>query len=637
MKAKGKRIFFVQLPLLDHALSYIGGNVPYAGAAIKGFIKNHVNAAHSVEQLPYMLANFASNKIIAEYIHARQPQIICFTVYLWNAERSLALAQMLRQMLPSAEIIFGGPEVAAGSMLFTEERPYVDAFVSGEGEWFFDKYLAGKSFASQTVISGVNKLIVQPADELIPAHKIVEPFTAGFLDTMPDSSIFIEMTRGCPYRCSYCYYSKSCLTVREQPIETLLAALAEYERVKEIYILAPTFDRSPNFLQNLKIIAAENFGISLHTEMRADRINKQTATLLKQAGFNSLEIGLQSLNKTALAAVRRGANPDAELRGMERLREAGIDIKIGIIPGLPDDTPDTFAQTVDTLVRRGFAENIELYPLMILPGTEIREAADAANAEYLRKPPYFYLSGWGMDADDIRSITKKTELSTGFGQSVVFLPNFALTSKGSLIKAAAFNGNTPAAWQPDKYAPLIETACFDFHITCENEPMLLAGLPTLLAGLPLDTLFTFVLYGEKLFNENKIAAIVNRFTDNDIFSRMNIFNSAMEASRIKFFQVFAKVQGYVHGCRYEFVHPVLRADSDNFNAAAAFILDNNPDDNFVLAAKDLGGVELSALMMFYKNSPDMIAFEDSAAMQKFCKISGCDMTDTGFDLRIVQM
>lgn len=637
MPMKEKSIMFIQLPLTDHSMGYIQGNVPCAGAVITAYIKTFISPDQPIEQLPYMLSNFASDRIIVSYIVKKAPDIICFTSYLWNAERNLRIAELVKAQMPACTVLFGGPETAAGSAVLAEPRSCVDMFISGEGEWFFSLFLEGKDPGKYVTEINGNRVAVQPAGELLPAERIVEPFTAGFLEPMPDSSVFIEMTRGCPYRCSYCYYSRNCPGVRELPFDTLLKAMEQYERISEIYILSPTFDRSRDFLNRLKILEKNNFGISLHTEMRADRIDRETAGLLKRAGFNSMEVGLQTLNPDVLKRIRRNSDTEAELRGMAFMQEAGIDLKIGIIPGLPGDSPESFHKTAERLVSLGFGDSIEFYPLMILPGTGIREEADAAGISYQKKAPYFYLDGWGMNAEDIRSAADDLEISTGFGQSIISLPDFTLGYEGELVRAVSFDGRNEENWVPERYRDLTETACFDFHITCSDEAVMLRGMERLLKGLPEDILYTFIFYSDTLYNEGPLAEMCSDFMKDSILSRMNLFGRERDGSTFRFFQIFTKTESFrkaLDSCY--FTGPVMLVNDRNHKGAEAFLEQAGPDECFALAGKELNGSGLTRLMDLYRNEPDMIAFETRGAMRKFAEISGQELVETGFELRKVR-
>jgi radical SAM superfamily enzyme YgiQ (UPF0313 family) len=291
------KLLFIQLPLVDYDFGYVLGNIPYAPSALAAYIKAHHRDNIEIEHLPFVIANFASNRIILKYIRNTAPDAVCFTSYLWNIERSITLTDAIKQCNQRVKIYFGGPEIQEGSWALSSMREGVDAFIAGEGEWFFDTLLTGRSAeAYERTVNG-NRLVVQPESELIDAGRITEPLTNRHLDTMADGSTFLEMTRGCPYRCSYCFYSKNCIRVRELPATVLYKALKLYDvlDLNEIYILSPTFNTRRDFYDTLRSISERNRGVRLHTEMRSDNIDAGTAGLIYKAGFRSLEVGLQTL------------------------------------------------------------------------------------------------------------------------------------------------------------------------------------------------------------------------------------------------------------------------------------------------------------------------------------------------------
>src|SRR5439155_379175 len=74
----------------------------------------------------------------------------------------------------------------------------------------------------------------------------------------------------------------------------------------------PTFNHRPGFEPLLEALARENRdrSLTMFAEVRAEGLTAQHAKLLKQAGFDRLEIGLQSVNRETLKRVRRGGSPE---------------------------------------------------------------------------------------------------------------------------------------------------------------------------------------------------------------------------------------------------------------------------------------------------------------------------------------
>ncbi|HPS56509.1 MAG TPA: B12-binding domain-containing radical SAM protein [Spirochaetota bacterium] len=606
------KILFVQLPLSDHSFSYVNGNIDYASASLSGFICNNYPEIFC-ETLPAVLSNFCSDELILKYINNTKPDVVSFTSYLWNIERNLSLAERLKEKMPDTAIIFGGPEIAEGSFSLRDHRPYVNYFVTGEGEWFFKSFLESGSILP-SVING-NRVFIQPADELIEVSSICEPLTSRRLNSNNDASVFIELTRGCPYRCSYCYYSRNYKKVREISFDCLVASIKSTMNFKEIYILSPTFDRSSDFTEKLELLKKLNHNVKLHTEIRTDRIDKKTAKLMYDAGFRSLEVGLQSMNKRALGMINRESNTGKELSGMRNLSDAGIELQIGIIPGLPGDSPDNFIHTVDTLVSNNLGEYIELYPLMILPGTQIREMAIEHGAEFQDKPPYYFQSGWDFTSDDIRYISDYVEEKTGLSRSIFFLPDFTEPENSLFTKGIKFNGNLPGAWDLEKFSSLTERYVVDLHVICSHQQSLYSGIEKLFSSLARigQRLINLIIYSDILINEDTLKQLMCKYETDSFHRRLNVFHSVAEASRFRFFQVSENINEFSRMDNiYSIITPIYMITEKSLNFTK--ILHN---ESAVLVQSGMYESISSFLKKVYAADPQFAAFQCEDEMQQF--------------------
>ncbi|HOO70586.1 MAG TPA: radical SAM protein [Spirochaetota bacterium] len=607
------KILFIQLPLLDHTQGYLLGNIDYAPASLAAFITKNCPDAE-IALLPRVLSLFGSDRHIVRYIVNSRPDVVAFTAYLWNIERSLNIAGMVKKDLGSCSVFFGGPEIAPGSWALSEFHPEVDCFVSGEGEWFFAMLLSGADWKNLAVDMSGNRVLFQPQNALIPVQDIVEPFQARYLNPMPDGSIFMEMTRGCPYRCSYCYYSKNCPGLRELPFEVLTGALAARNDLAEIYILSPTFDRTPDFRRKLAELARINRGVSLHTEMRADRVDAETARLIYDAGFHSLEVGLQSLNKAVLEKVRRGSDPERELQGMLHLKRAGIDLKIGIIPGLPGDTPESFTGTIDRLVDAGLGEHIELYPLMVLPGTSLRDTALNDNIDYLPKPPYYYVQGWGFDFTSLREIIWYTEARTGFSHAQRRLPDFTQQAGGMLTGALEIDGDIVSNWDAARWSDLVETSVFTIFIRLTDVRRARDGFRRLRRLFGRSELFNIVVFCENLLPDSELDDLLE-FTETDIFyQRLHFFDQKKDGCPLRFYQVFNRVSYFKKALAcYTTIEPVIRLSEENFSGLIKAAI---RECNILIPSGFYHKAE-KYLIKYYSELTELVAFENEDEQKLF--------------------
>ena len=384
---------------------------------------------------------------------------------------------------------------------------------------------------------------------------------------------------------------------------------------KEIYILSPTFDRSSDFTDKLGLLKKLKHNTKLHTEIRTDRIDKKTAKLMFDAGFRSLEVGLQSMNKRALGMINRESNTEKELTGMSHLKDAGIELQIGIIPGLPGDSPDNFLRTVDTLVSNSLGDCIELYPLMILPGTQIREMAIEQGAEFQGKPPYYFQSGWNFSADDIRNISDYVEDKTGLSRSIFFLPDFTEPENSLFTKGVKFNGNPPGAWNLEKFAALTERYVIDLHVNCSQEQSLYSGIEQLFAALDRigQRLVNLTVYSDIIINEDLLKQLMRKHETDSLHKRLNVFHSEAEASRFRFFQVSESINEHCSMDKtYGIITPVYMITEKSLNFTK--LLHN---ESAVLVKSGIYESISSYLKKVYADDPQFAAFQSEDEMQQF--------------------
>lgn len=390
------KIIFVQLPVQAPDWDDTVANVPLAAGYLSAYAESQGLLQRSEWNiLDGDLANFGSDSAIIEALSASEADIIAFSLYAWNLERSLYIAGKAKERLPRTRFIAGGPEVVEG-MPVLERSPF-NALVSGEGEIPFAEIL--RDIKKHKPLSKIYK-----AEGLLDLATLPNPYLAGTLPMAKDRPVHIETMRGCPYHCAYCFYGKNYPTLRRYPAEQAISIIKKASQVgsSELYIMDPSFQFGSDLEQRLADYAdANTAAIPLHTEMRLDSVTDKLGSLMKSAGIASIEAGLQSINPKALEAVNRTMDKDGFVRGAEILQKQHIIIKTGLILGLPFDGYEQVIETFDFLGMHGLGQEAELYPLAFLPGTDARERADEWRMSRMELPPYWVTSNDWISGDDM--------------------------------------------------------------------------------------------------------------------------------------------------------------------------------------------------------------------------------------------
>ena len=424
-------VALLQLPIPDPDPALAKANVPLAAGYLTACLPR--SARNTVCTLPRELARHGGDGAILDWLADQEPGLAGFSCYLWNLERSLWLAARLKERVATARVLFGGPEIMEGRSLL--EREVVDAFVQGEGE---------PVFASLLEAAPLPRFTRAP---LACLEEVPNPYSAGTLEARADEPLYLETLRGCPHRCRYCFYGKQFPSVRRFPEAILPAvfALARERGVPEIYLMDPSFTSARGLEERLVRLAALNpTGIPLHAELRLEAVTSQAARLMREAGFASVEAGLQSVNRAALASVGRAFRREAFLRGAGLLRAQGIAIRTGLILGLPGDTLEGFTATLEFLRENGLAAGAEVYPLAVLPGTQLREQAAGLGLSYMPLPPYWVLRTPGLSESDLFRGVRLAEEALAGELFAPIVPRFADPAPG-ITGFLDLRGGSPAA------------------------------------------------------------------------------------------------------------------------------------------------------------------------------------------------
>jgi radical SAM superfamily enzyme YgiQ (UPF0313 family) len=397
-------IKLLQLPIPEVHDLYTQGNIPLAAGYLKAAaLEKGVLEDEAIQIIPRDMANYAGDTAILEWILQDNTNIVGFTNYMWNIDRNIHLAKKIKKTNPDTFVIFGGPEI--DHLHWALKNKSIDAFVIGEGEDTFIDLI-------KDLKNGKQLKRVYQSTKPVNLKEIPNPYLEKILVPWQKESMFLETMRGCPYHCKYCFYSKSYSSMRFFPGEHLpkLFQMARDYRAPELYFMDPSFNVTPQLKEKLERIQHLNTtGIPIHTEIRLEGVTKEIAQLMKKAGFRSVEAGLQSVNEKSLAAIDRNWDREKFIQGAQLLPEQGIDVKTGIILGLPYDDLRDLEHTLDFVIDLNLAESMEIYPLSLIPGTQLRDEAHSMGITYMPHPPYWVLSTQYMSQKDLKFAVEMME------------------------------------------------------------------------------------------------------------------------------------------------------------------------------------------------------------------------------------
>jgi radical SAM superfamily enzyme YgiQ (UPF0313 family) len=250
-------------------------------------------------------------------------------------------------------------KVVAGGPLFTslhDEYGHVDHLVLNEAEitlpWFVSDVLRG-----------------------VPAQKYTSPEWADLGDTPVPAwdlvkmkkyaSMSIQYSRGCPFDCDFCDIP---LLYGHRPrIKNKLQVITELESLYEHGWRGVVFFVDDNFIGNKRSLKAEvlpavvewmkkmKYPFTFLTQASVNLADdEELMSMMVQAGFNTVFIGIETPDEESLAECGKFQNKNRDLVAcVEKIQQFGLQVQGGFIVGFDSDTRTIFERQIQFIQKSG--------------------------------------------------------------------------------------------------------------------------------------------------------------------------------------------------------------------------------------------------------------------------------------------
>ncbi len=187
---------------------------------------------------------------------------------------------------------------------------------------------------------------------------------------------------GCPNNCVFCDQRKisGCISFDEsgveKEIETALSTLSPDDEV-EIAFFGGSFTGIDRDLM-LRLLAISDKFVndgrvsSVRCSTRPDYIDREVLKILSEHHVRTVELGIQSMSDTVLAASKRGHTSEKTRAACGLVKEYGFNLIGQMMIGLPSSTPEDEIETARSICSLG-ADGARVYPTVVFADTELAE------------------------------------------------------------------------------------------------------------------------------------------------------------------------------------------------------------------------------------------------------------------------
>jgi len=255
-----------------------------------------------------------------------------------------------------------------------------------------------KAIGAGETLEGIGNLALRVGDELIPSKPRMRkgvldalPFPRHDLLTKPKYRFYYPLknrgrlrmgylmtSRGCPYACVFCSEVERSSFGKGYQSHSPERVAAELQNLAELGVTGAYFVDDLLALKKDQLMAlcaaieAADTGISWCAQLRADDIDDEIASALKQAGCASVACGIESGSDRMLREMKKGATVDAMSKGVRSLKKAGISVITYLIIGAPGETVEDRDMTLRLGEQMG-ADIVQVHIFASYPGTAANE------------------------------------------------------------------------------------------------------------------------------------------------------------------------------------------------------------------------------------------------------------------------
>jgi anaerobic magnesium-protoporphyrin IX monomethyl ester cyclase len=327
---------------------------------------------------------------------AYRPDIVGVYSMVSLTRSTLAVAKLVREVLPRSLLVAGGPLPTVFPGRYTDR---FDVVFRGEADVSFPRFcldfLSQKAtpetmgqlaldaydglFVPNHGLRVDNPIVHHPESELASFpladrrdfdHGAYQRVWAAKTGSRPTSII---VTLGCPYACDFCSKPIFGNVVRRRPLDAVLDEVQQIRSLgyDSLWIADDTFTFDAPYLEEFcRRIAPLGLGWSCLS--RANGMHAETARLMMEAGCRRVYLGLESGSRDTLRLMNKQLTVEAGVRAVEAYRSAGIGVAAFFIVGYPGETVTAIEETFRLALSLPL-EEISFNVPMPLPGSSLYE------------------------------------------------------------------------------------------------------------------------------------------------------------------------------------------------------------------------------------------------------------------------
>ena len=331
-------------------------------------------AAAGMESAVHDMFLGADQESFMAAVAAYRPDVVGFSSLILGYDNVGLLSGLLKARFPNVTTVVGGPCTFMPSRVLMEHGNTIDYLIKGEGEESFPRLCRVIAGSTQEGLSDIDalswrddgKIVENPRKHFIDPAAISYPLDRyrDYNDAMEGSIMtvmmgkppiaFIEASRGCPFRCSFCGVHEP---YRTRPPEKVVAEMGELYRrygVRKFVFGDYTLTADHEHAERLcRLIIDSGLPVEWGCDTRVDCVSPSMLKLMKKAGCRVIFYGVESFHRETLDIYNKRTEPATIKQALRDTRRAKIQTLAYMMLGAPGETREMIRENSATLNSQG--------------------------------------------------------------------------------------------------------------------------------------------------------------------------------------------------------------------------------------------------------------------------------------------
>ena len=380
----GSRWPFTSEPEDNNYIKYIP--FPFFLAHAASLLKSENNEVKLIDAI----AQGIDERRVMDEINAYNPNLIVIETSTPSFDNDMKITREIKRKIPNSAIVLCGSHATTYAKDILGKHDFINYILMGEYEYTLLglvnslkkpsnlKIVSGLAFKSnRAVVINRPRPTIKNLDDLPWPERdgeLIYKYNDGFAG-LPVPNVQMYSSRGCPFHCTFCLWPQVVYGEHKYRKRNPMQVVREMDwlikrfNFKAVYFDDDVFNIDKNHVGSIcKEIMKRKIKVPWAVMARADLMDEELLSLMKNAGLFAVKYGVESANHNVLRFCKKSLNLARAEKMIKYTKKLGIKVHLTFCLGLPGETVQSIQDTVNFIAKTN-PDSLQFSLATPFPGT----------------------------------------------------------------------------------------------------------------------------------------------------------------------------------------------------------------------------------------------------------------------------